>query len=102
MQFRKELRPRVQSGEVTCSVRIWKRPRVKVGGRYALPPGEIEVRSVAGISRKEISAELARRSGFDSVEAYEAYLAHPEHVGLVDRWRDHFSRVVVYDFGMAQ
>jgi len=43
VQIAKRLRPLVQSGEVTFSVRIWKQPRVKVGGRYSLPPGEIEV-----------------------------------------------------------
>ena len=68
MQFTKALRPLVQSGEVTCSVRIWKQPHVKVGGRYALPPGEIEIVSIRGISRDEITARLAKRSGFSSVE----------------------------------
>lgn len=69
MQFAKRLRPLVKSGEVTCSVRIWKQPRVKVGGRYALSPGEIEVLSVRGIAADEITTRLARASGFDSVEA---------------------------------
>ena len=68
MQFAKRLRPLVQSGEVTCSVRIWKRPRVKVGGRYALAPGEIEVTSVKGIDLAEVTPALARRSGFASVD----------------------------------
>ena len=69
MQFAKALRPRIQSGEITCSVRIWMRPHVKVGGRYALPPGEIEVVSIRGIARDRISTRLAKRSGFDSVAA---------------------------------
>jgi hypothetical protein len=68
VQFAKPLRPRVQSGEITTSVRIWKRPHVKVGGRYALPPGEIEVVSIEGIERAQITQSLARRSGFPSVE----------------------------------
>jgi len=68
VQFSKPLRPRVQSGEITCSVRIWERPHVKVGGRYALPPGEIEVVSLRLIRPDQISARLAKRSGFDSVE----------------------------------
>ena len=69
MQFTKAPRPLVQDGSVTCSVRIWKQPRVKVGGRYELPPGEIEVTSIRGITRAEITARLAKRSGFESVEA---------------------------------
>jgi hypothetical protein len=68
MQFAKRLRPLVQGGEVTCSVRIWQQPRVKVGGRYALPPGQIEVTSITRISPKQITPRLARRSGFESVE----------------------------------
>ena len=67
MQFSKELRPRVRSGEITTSVRIWKQPRVKVGGRYALPPGEIEVTSIEGLSREELTDAIARRSGFDDL-----------------------------------
>lgn len=34
MQFVKTLRDRVKSGEVTCSVRLWQSPHVKVGGKY--------------------------------------------------------------------
>ena len=82
----KALRPRVQSGEITCSVRIWKQPRVKVGGRYALPPGEIEVTGLRGIGRDEITPRLARRSGFDSVEELLAVAQHGggEFVFVVD------------------
>ena len=67
MQFAARLRPLVRSGQITCSVRIWKQPRVKVGGRYALPPGKIEVTAVRGITRDQITPALARRSGFRSV-----------------------------------
>lgn len=67
MQFRKDLRPRVQSGEITTSVRIWRQPRVKVGGRYALPPGEIEVTGLRALSRHEITEAMALESGFASV-----------------------------------
>ncbi len=67
MQFTTALRDRVRSGEITCSVRIWKQPRVKVGGRYALSPGEVEVESVLEISLADITPELARRTGFKGV-----------------------------------
>lgn len=68
MQFAKALRGRVRSGDITCSVRIWRQPRVKVGGRYALPPGEIVVDHLIEIGLADITPELAARSGFDSVE----------------------------------
>ena len=51
---------------------------MKVGGRYSLPPGEIEVVSLRGITRDQITAGLARRSGFDSVEELLAIAQHGE------------------------
>lgn len=67
MVFTKRLRDRVMLGEITCSVRIWQRPRVKVGGLYALGPGAIHVTSVREIAAEDITQELAQRSGFDGV-----------------------------------
>jgi len=67
MVFTKRLRDRVMLGEITCSVRIWQSPRVKVGGRYPLGPGAIHVTSVREIAFESITPALARRSGFDDV-----------------------------------
>lgn len=78
MTFAKALRPLVQSGRVTCSVRVWKQPRVKVGGRYALLPGEIEVTSIRSMSERELTPSLAKRSGFDSVEEMMKIAKHGE------------------------
>jgi hypothetical protein len=54
-------------GEITCSVRIWQKPHVKVGGRYALGAGAIEVTSIREIGFEDITPQLARRSGFAGV-----------------------------------
>lgn len=54
-------------GEITCSVRIWQSPRVKTGGRYKLGAGAIEVTSIREIGLGQITADLARRSGFAGV-----------------------------------
>ena len=67
MQFTKRLREPVASGEVTCSVRIWQSPRVKVGSRYPMDDGMIEIDSIESISFAEITPELARESGFEGV-----------------------------------
>lgn len=67
MMFAKRLREPVMRGEVTCSVRIWQSPRVKVGGRYRLGPGAIEVTALREIGFADITPELARRSGFGGV-----------------------------------
>jgi len=64
MTFTKRLRDGVRRGEITCSVRIWTRPHVKVGGRYKMEEGEIEVDSIELIGLPDITPELARASGF--------------------------------------
>lgn len=64
MMFARRLREGVRRGEITCSVRIWMRPHVKVGGRYSMGEGEIEVDSIETIGFPDITPELARESGF--------------------------------------
>jgi len=64
MTFTKRLRDGVRRGEITCSVRIWTRPHVKVGGRYPMDGGAIEVDSIEPIGMPDITPELARESGF--------------------------------------
>ncbi|HEY7304386.1 MAG TPA: ASCH domain-containing protein [Bryobacteraceae bacterium] len=64
MKFTKRLRDGVRRGEITCSVRIWTRPHVKVSGRYQMEEGEIEVDSIEPIGLPDITPELARASGF--------------------------------------
>src|SRR6202521_260894 len=64
MVFAKRLREGVRRGEITCSVRIWTRPHVKVGNRYRMEEGEIEVDSITPIGFPDITPALARESGF--------------------------------------
>jgi len=64
MQFTKKLREGVRRGEITSSVRIWMRLHVRVGGRYRMEEGEIEVDSIEPIGFPDITPELARESGF--------------------------------------
>jgi hypothetical protein len=67
MIFTKRLRDGVRRGEITCSVRIWTRPHVKVGNRYPMEEGEIEVDSIVPIGLRDITPQLARESGFKGV-----------------------------------
>jgi hypothetical protein len=67
MVFTKRLREGVRRGEITCSVRIWTRPHVKVGARYRMDEGEIKIDSVERIDFVEITPQLARESGFPGV-----------------------------------
>jgi hypothetical protein len=64
MLFAKRLREGVRRGEITCSVRIWTSPKVRVGGRYRMEEGEIEVDSITPIGLPDITGDLARESGF--------------------------------------
>jgi hypothetical protein len=64
MMFTKRLRDGVREGRITCTIRFWTRLQVKVGGRYRMDEGEIEVDSIEPIGFPEITPELARESGF--------------------------------------
>ena len=67
MMFTKRLREGVREGRITCSVRIWTRPHVRVGGIYPMEDGHIVVESIQPISIEDITGELARQSGFAGV-----------------------------------
>ena len=84
--FTKRLRAPIMRREITCSVRIWRRPRVKVGGRYRLGEGFIEVTSIRGITLADVTPELARRSGFLGVVDLLKVAKHGpgENVYLID------------------
>jgi hypothetical protein len=68
MTFTKELREGIRRGRIRCTVRIWTRPHVKVGGRYRMDEGHVVVDSIASIDVSDITYDLARESGFQSVE----------------------------------
>jgi hypothetical protein len=67
MMFLARLRERIRQGEIDSTIRIWKAPRVRVGGRYALAPGHVVVDSIMPIDLSDVTGEMARRSGFDGV-----------------------------------
>lgn len=67
MMFDKRLREGVRDGRITCTVRLWTRPHVRVGGIYPMEDGHIVVESIQPISLGDITGELARRSGFNGV-----------------------------------
>ncbi len=67
MQFVRSLHEGIRRGEITCTIRIWSRPHVKVGGRYQLDQGTIQVTTIRQISLADITPGLARQSGFKGV-----------------------------------
>ena len=66
MEFSRELRNDVLAGDITLSVRLWKRPRVKPGGRYRVGPGEIEVDEIELVPFAAITGRDVRRAGATS------------------------------------
>ena len=68
MVFTKRLREGVRRGRIRCSIRIWQKPHVKVGGRYPMDEGHILVESIEPIRRADITSDLARESGFETVK----------------------------------
>jgi hypothetical protein len=67
MMFAKRLREGIREGRITCTIRIWHRPHVKVGGLYSMEDGQILVQSIRQIAICDITGELARKSGFEGV-----------------------------------
>ena len=76
MEFSPELRNDVLAGEITVSVRLWKRPQVKEGGRYRVGPGQIEVDAVELLPFAAITREDIRRAGEPDREALRRRAAH--------------------------
>jgi hypothetical protein len=74
--FAKQLREGVRRGRIRCSIRIWQSPKVKAGGRYAMDEGHIVVESIEPITKRDITHDLARESGFASVEDLLAIAQH--------------------------
>ena len=68
MVFTKRLREGIRRGRIKCSVRIWTHPHVKIGGRYRMDEGHIVVDSIAPMAITDVTDNLARESGFESVD----------------------------------
>ena len=64
--FTKRLRDGVRRGDITCSVRIWRRPHVIAGKRYRMEEGEIEVDSVLH-GRRGLAQGREARAGRERV-----------------------------------
>jgi hypothetical protein len=67
MLFQSRFHERIRSGEIRCTVRIWQRPHVKVGGRYRLGSGAVVVDRIYETRLDDITPTLAGRCGFPSL-----------------------------------
>ena|SRR2546421_4365 len=80
VQFSRELRNDVMAGDITVSVRLWKRPQVKQGGRYRVGFGEIEneieIETIELVPFAAITEEDVRRAGEPDRETMRQRAAH--------------------------
>lgn len=81
MEFSPELRNAVLAGDITVSIRLWQRPRVRQGGRYSVGPGQIEVDSIELIPFVAITPDDIRRSGEPDRETLRHRAAHAGPIG---------------------
>jgi hypothetical protein len=76
VEFSRELRRGVLAGDITVSFRLWRRSKVKAGGRYRVGPGEIEVDAVEVVPFSSITDADVRRAGEVDREALRRRAAH--------------------------
>jgi hypothetical protein len=76
VQFSRELRSDVLAGEITLTVRLWKRLHVREGGRYPVGLGEIEVDSIELVPFSAITDADVRRAGEPDRETLRRRAAH--------------------------
>jgi hypothetical protein len=74
--FSPELRESVASGDITVSIRLWQRAKVKLGGRYASHGFAIEVDSIELLPFSAITADDVARSGEPDLETLRQRAAH--------------------------
>ena len=76
MVFAKQLRDGIRRGRIRCTIRVWMQAHVKVGGRYKMDDGHVVVDSIEEITERDITYDLARESGFASVEELLSIAKH--------------------------
>jgi len=95
VQFSPELRDAVEAGRITLSFRLWTRPQVKVGGRYAIGSAFFEVDEMELVPFSSVTAADVRRSGEKDRESLRRRAAHAGPIGddtLVYRIEFHVVR----------
>lgn len=76
VEFSKELYGDIAAGDITVTFRLWRRPHVKVGGRYSVGPVEIEVDRIELTPFATISDADVRRAGEPDRETLRGRAAH--------------------------
>ena len=76
VEFSRELRDDVLGGDITLTVRLWKRPQVKEGSRYRVGPGRIEIDAIELVPFAAITESDVRQAGEPDRETLRDRAAH--------------------------
>lgn len=87
MLFTRDQRDAIARGAVTLTFRAWKRPQARVGGRYRVGDGVIEVDAVDRVAASAIDDGEARRAGAADREALLALIAKKARGALSEEER---------------
>ena len=94
--FRSEQQRRVEAGEIKVTYRAWQSPRVRIGERYRVGAGSIQVHACAPVAVAEITDADANEAGFADRAALITAAAYRRPEGLA--YPDVLYRVVfTYD-----
>lgn len=78
LAFTHDAHARVADGSITVTYRAWKRPQVKVGGRYRVGPTTVEVTALTQVSRTTVPGDaLGRLGDADPVWRVDFHLVEP-------------------------
>jgi hypothetical protein len=84
----------IAQGTITRTFRTWKRPQVKVGGRYRAGPVDLLVDRLARVSLADVTDDDARHAGFEDREAMIEFLHKRSNLAPGDElWRVDFHAV---------
>ncbi len=76
MEFSRDIRDDVISGDITLSFRLWRRSKVRVGGRYSVGAASIEIDSIELMPFSAITPADVRRCGEPDLETLRRRAAH--------------------------
>ena len=76
VEFSRELRDDVIAGDITLTFRLWSRPQVRAGKRYAVGPAFIEVDSIELVPFSTVTEADLEHTGETDVESLRRRTAH--------------------------
>jgi hypothetical protein len=76
VEFSRELRNDVRAGDITVTFRLWRRPKVKAGGRYPIGGAYIQVDSIELVPFASIDSEDVSRAGEPDLVSLRRRTAH--------------------------